>query len=42
MMDVRGWIELAGKTPGVRGLMYTPWQRKYELLPAFGELLRTR
>ncbi len=41
LTDVKGWIELARHTPNVRGFMYTPWQRKYELLPAFGDLLRT-
>jgi hypothetical protein len=37
--DVKGWLALAGKTPAVRGLMYTPWLKKYELLPEFGKLL---
>jgi hypothetical protein len=37
--DVQGWLKLARATPGVRGLMYTPWQRKYSLLPEFGDLL---
>jgi hypothetical protein len=37
--DVRGWLDLARPTPGVRGFMYTPWTRKYGLLPAFGDLL---
>ncbi len=32
--------ELAHSTKNVRGFMYTPWQKKYDLLPAFGELLR--
>ena len=38
--DVRGWLRLAGDTPNVRGLMYTPWQKKYGLLSQFGELLK--
>jgi hypothetical protein len=38
--DVKGWLELARRTPGVRGLMYTPWQKKYSLLPDFGDLLK--
>ena len=38
--DVDGWLKLAKQTPGVRGLMYTPWQKKYPLLPAFGDLLK--
>jgi len=37
--DVKGWIELANKTKGVRGFMYTPWQKKYQLLPEFGRLI---
>ncbi|MBN1422557.1 MAG: hypothetical protein JXP34_27515 [Planctomycetes bacterium] len=37
--DVKGWIRLAEGTTGVRGFMYTPWQKKYALLPAFGDLL---
>jgi hypothetical protein len=37
--DVKGWLKLARATPGVRGLMYTPWEKKYALLPAFGDLL---
>jgi len=38
--DVTGWIKLARTVPRVRGLMYTPWEKKYALLPAFGDLLR--
>lgn len=38
--EVKGWMELAGKTRGVRGFMYTPWTKKYSLLPEFGALLR--
>lgn len=38
--DVRGWLDVARGTPGVRGFMYTPWQKKYALLPAFGDLIR--
>jgi hypothetical protein len=26
--------------PNVRGFMYTPWTKKYDLLPAFGALLK--
>lgn len=37
--NVNGWLQIARQTPQVRGLMYTPWQRKYSLLPAFGDLL---
>ena len=37
--DVRGWLRVARQTERVRGMMYTPWQKKYELLPQFGDLL---
>ena len=40
LKDVKGWLKLADQTPKVRGLMYTPWQKKYELLPAFGDLVK--
>ncbi len=39
LSEVKGWLGLARETAGVRGFMYTPWQRKYGLLPAFGDLL---
>ena len=34
------FLDLARQTPRVRGFMYTPWQKKYGLLPAFGDLLQ--
>jgi hypothetical protein len=37
--DVRDWLRIARQTKLVRGMMYTPWQKKYELLPQFGDLL---
>ena len=40
LKDVKGWLKLADQTPKVRGLMYTPWQKKYELLPALGDLVK--
>jgi hypothetical protein len=40
LSEVKGWLELAGQTPNVRGFMYTPWQKKYGLLGAFGDLLQ--
>ena len=27
--DVKRWLELARRTPGMQGLMYTPWRRRY-------------
>ncbi len=40
--DVKGWLELARRTRGTEGLMYTPWLRKYALLGDFGDLLKPR
>lgn len=40
LTDVKGWLRAARSIPNVRGFMYTPWQRKYELLPSFGDLLK--
>jgi hypothetical protein len=40
LTDVQRWLELARPLPNVRGFMYTPWQKKYELLPAFADLIR--
>lgn len=37
---VKSWLQVARPIRHVRGFMYTPWQRKYELLPAFGDLLK--
>ena len=37
--DVKGWLQIARPLPNVHGFMYTSWQRRYELLPEFGELL---
>lgn len=37
--EVKGWHELAQKTKGVTGFMYTTWERKYELVGEFGKLL---
>lgn len=38
--EVKGWLKVAQDLAGVRGFMYTPWLKKYELLPEFGSLLR--
>ena len=37
--EVKGWMQLAREVQNVRGFMYTPWQKKYALLPGFGDLL---
>ncbi len=42
LKDVQSWVDLARRTPNVRGLMYTPWQKKYSLVPAFGDLLQAQ
>lgn len=41
LSDVKGWLRVANELQNVRGFMYTPWERKYSLLPEFGELLKT-
>ncbi len=38
--DVEAWLRLARDIPRVDGFMYTPWEKKYSLLPAFGDLLQ--
>ncbi len=38
--DVKRWMTLAKSFSNVRGFMFTPWEMKYELLPAFGDLLK--
>jgi hypothetical protein len=38
--DVKRWITLAKPLKNVRGFMYTPWTGKYDLLPAFGDLIQ--
>jgi len=38
----KGWLEALDRTPGARGIMYTTWQNKYELLAAFGDLVGSR
>lgn len=35
----KGWLQLAKQTPNVRGFMYTTWERKYALVPEFGDLV---
>jgi hypothetical protein len=37
-----GWLESLDRTPGAIGIMYTTWQNKYKLLPAFGDLVSKR
>lgn len=37
--DVRQWQNAAEGLAGVRGFMYTTWQKRYELLPQFAQLV---
>src|SRR5262249_9379539 len=39
LKDVQGWLDIAASLRKVRGFMYTPWEKKYALLPDFGDLL---
>jgi hypothetical protein len=39
LTGVREWLESLRKTPGAKGIMYTTWERKYELLPGFADLV---
>jgi len=41
LRDVEGWLRAARDIPGVRGFMYTTWQRKYDLVAPFGDLVRS-
>ncbi|HOW73018.1 MAG TPA: hypothetical protein PKY77_20675 [Phycisphaerae bacterium] len=40
--QVKDWLAATKPMSNVRGFMYTPWQRKYALLPEFGELLKNK
>jgi hypothetical protein len=40
--QVKDWLAATKPMSNVRGFMYTPWQRKYTLLPEFGELLKVK
>ncbi|HEX5221184.1 MAG TPA: carbohydrate binding domain-containing protein [Verrucomicrobiae bacterium] len=40
LSDVKNWMSLSKSMSNVRGFMYTPWTKRYDLLPQFGELLR--
>ena len=39
LTNPREWLESLKKTPGAKGIMYTTWQRKYDLLAGFGDLV---
>lgn len=38
----KGWMESLDRTPGAVGIMYTTWENKFQLLPAFGDLVSKR
>jgi hypothetical protein len=42
LANSRGWLESLDRTPGAVGIMYTSWEDKYQLLPAFGDLVSKR
>ena len=35
----RQWLESLLRTPGARGIMYTSWKKKYDLLGKFGDMV---
>lgn len=37
---VKGWLQAVKGVPKVRGFMYTPWTKKYDLLEEFSELIQ--
>lgn len=39
LQNPKDWIESLKATPGARGIIYTTWRRKYELLAPFGDLV---
>lgn len=39
LRQVQNWLDFALTIKNVRGFMYTSWQKKYNLLPAFGDLV---
>ncbi len=39
LRETKEWMAMAKPLPNVRGFMYTPWTRKYDLLPAFADML---
>jgi hypothetical protein len=40
LSDVKNWISLSKPMSNVRGFMYTPWTKRYDLLPEFGGFLK--
>ncbi len=42
LKNPEGWLSALDQTPGAEGIMYTTWLNKYQLLPAFGDLVSKR
>jgi hypothetical protein len=42
LANPKGWLESLDRTRGAAGIMYTTWENKYQLLPAFGDLVSRR
>jgi len=40
LKEVKSWLDAARPLTNVTGFMYTPWQKKYDLLPDFADLLK--
>ena len=39
LTNPREWLASLNGTPNAQGIMYTTWQKKYELLASFGDLV---
>ena len=42
LQNSKDWLESLDHTPRAIGIMYTSWENKYKLLPAFGDLVSKR
>lgn len=42
MENILGWLDTCSRTPGCRGILYTTWQNKYDLLDEFGDAVRAQ
>ena len=42
LQGCRDWLDALDRTPNARGIMYTTWQNKYDLLAGFGDLVNRR
>lgn len=40
--NVEGWLTSLDATPGAEGLMYTTWERKFQFLAPFGDMVSKR